>query len=181
MEGVEVARRHRSLAILPASRRTQGLVRKPGWTVLPRWAIRPAHVATHRFTIDGKPYEVAVGVRSGAHVDVAVNGKTYRVEIGERAGTPPPVVPTRPAPAPVVPVVPRGPATAGEVRAPISGLVLSVEVTPGQQVTAGTVLLVVEAMKMENEIFAPCDGTVKSVAVEPQQEIAQGALLVTLG
>lgn len=122
-----------------------------------------------------------MGSRSAGRVDVSVNGKTYRVELGERAAAPAPVVPSRPAPsAAVVPLAPAGPAVPGEVRAPISGLVLSVEVSIGQQVTAGTVLLVLEAMKMENEIFAPRDGTVQSVEVTAQQEIAQGVLLVTI-
>jgi biotin carboxyl carrier protein len=78
---------------------------------------------------------------------------------------------------PTAPVTGAGP---GEVRAPIPGVVLSVAVRPGQNVAAGAILLVIEAMKMENEIFAPIEGVVASVSVRPQQDVRQGDLLVTI-
>ncbi|MCK9517986.1 MAG: biotin/lipoyl-binding protein, partial [Dehalococcoidia bacterium] len=53
------------------------------------------------------------------------------------------------------------PATKGTVPAPIAGRVLSVRVNAGDEVKAGDVLLILEAMKMENEIKSPADGTVK--------------------
>ena len=45
------------------------------------------------------------------------------------------------------------------------GTILSVNVTVGQAVKTGDVLMVLEAMKMENDIVAPCDGTVKQLLV----------------
>ena len=157
-----------------------------GWTASPSWVTGRAHVGTHRLTIEGEDYEVEVGLRSGGRVDVAVNGKTYRVEIAGSAATPPPAVPAVAAPvaapsrpATAGPAAPVASGAGGEVRAPISGLVISIAVEPGQHVTTGSVLLVLEAMKMENEIFAPQDGTVRGIAVKPQQEVAQGDLLVT--
>ena len=50
----------------------------------------------------------------------------------------------------------------------------------GDQVTAATKAVVLEAMKMENEIFAGVDGIVAEVHVKPQQEVRQGDLLVTI-
>ena len=47
--------------------------------------------------------------------------------------------------------------------------------------TAGTVLCILEAMKMENEIMAPCDGTVTSVAAAKGAAVESGALLCTIG
>ena len=61
------------------------------------------------------------------------------------------------------------------------GTILKVNVTANQTVKAGTVLCVLEAMKMENEIMAPCDGTVTSVSVTKGAAVESGALLCTIG
>ena len=64
------------------------------------------------------------------------------------------------------------------MKAPIPGLITRVLVRPGEQVEAGQILLVLEAMKMENEIRAPMMGTVSTVLVVPQQSVARGDMLV---
>ncbi len=69
---------------------------------------------------------------------------------------------------------------AGTIRAPMPGLVVRVEVEPGQRVDAGAGLVVVEAMKMENELRAPGAGVVAAVHVVPGQVVERGAALVTL-
>ena len=58
------------------------------------------------------------------------------------------------------------------------GTILKVNVSNGQAVKAGTVLVVLEAMKMENEIMAPKDGTVTQVAVLKGASVDTGAPLV---
>jgi biotin carboxyl carrier protein len=68
----------------------------------------------------------------------------------------------------------------GALEAPMPGRVIAVRVEPGQAVTKGQELLVVEAMKMENALRAPRDGTVKSVAVRPGDMVSAGAVLVEL-
>lgn len=68
----------------------------------------------------------------------------------------------------------------GAVRAPMPGLVLRVEVTEGQSVSAGTGLVVLEAMKMENEIRAPAAGTVRKVLVTQGQAVEKGTPLIEL-
>ncbi len=50
-------------------------------------------------------------------------------------------------------------------RSPVTGLVITVNVAPGQAVEANDVLFVLEAMKMENQVTAPHAGTIKSVNV----------------
>jgi biotin carboxyl carrier protein len=67
-----------------------------------------------------------------------------------------------------------------EIRAIIPGRVVSVSVAPGDAVTAGMQLLVVEAMKMQNELRAPRDGAVEQVAVRPGATIEVGDLLVVI-
>jgi biotin carboxyl carrier protein len=66
----------------------------------------------------------------------------------------------------------------GLVRAPTPGLVLRIEVEPGQPVAAGGGLVVLEAMKMENEIRSSGAGTVTAVLVEVGQAVEKGAPLV---
>jgi biotin carboxyl carrier protein len=79
----------------------------------------------------------------------------------------------------------RGRAEAGssgptKVHAIIPGVVVAVSVAPGDAVTAGQQLLVVEAMKMQNELRAPRDGTIEQVAVGAGSTIEVGDLLLVL-
>jgi acetyl-CoA/propionyl-CoA carboxylase biotin carboxyl carrier protein len=67
-----------------------------------------------------------------------------------------------------------GLAGANEVLSPMQGTVLKVLVEAGQAIAAGTVVCIVEAMKMENEIAAHRDGTVAEVRVAEGQGVAAG-------
>lgn len=67
-----------------------------------------------------------------------------------------------------------------DVIAPMPGLVLSVEVEQGQQVSGGSGVAVVESMKMENEIRATHDGIVERVMVEAGQVVDKGETLVRI-
>ncbi|MTD58205.1 ATP-binding protein [Amycolatopsis pithecellobii] len=60
----------------------------------------------------------------------------------------------------------------GPVVSPMPGTVLVVKVSPGEVVTAGTALVVVEAMKMEHTVVAPVDGVVRELRVQPGQQVA---------
>ncbi len=64
--------------------------------------------------------------------------------------------------------------------APMPGLVVRVDVSPGDVVASGQALVVMEAMKMENELRAPSGGTVKRVAVAPGTAVEKGTVLVEL-
>jgi acetyl-CoA/propionyl-CoA carboxylase biotin carboxyl carrier protein len=67
----------------------------------------------------------------------------------------------------------------GAITSPIQGVLVRLPVQPGQTVTAGTVIAVVEAMKMENEIQSDRDGTIAAVHAEPGASVQVGAPLVT--
>jgi acetyl-CoA/propionyl-CoA carboxylase biotin carboxyl carrier protein len=71
-------------------------------------------------------------------------------------------------------------ASGGPVVAPLPGTVVAVEATAGAAVTAGQVLVVVEAMKMEHQVVAPVDGVVTSVTVRigDKVEIQQTLLVI---
>lgn len=66
------------------------------------------------------------------------------------------------------------------VAAPMPGLVVRVNVAPGDTVQEGQSLVVLQAMKMENELASPRGATVKAVRVEPGQAVEQGQVLVEL-
>ncbi len=74
--------------------------------------------------------------------------------------------------------VPGSEAPAGGLTAPMPGVVLDIRVGPGAAVTAGEVLVVLEAMKMEHHIKAPADGRVAEVRVALGEQVDNGALLL---
>ena len=127
---------------------------------------------------------------------VTLNGRTYEVEveagkamlldeyeaIAPAAQAAPAAAPAAAAPA-AAPAAAAAPVITGAgepVNAPMPGTILKVNVTAGQAVKAGTVLVVLEAMKMENEIMAPKDGTVSQVVVSKGATVDTGAPLVVL-
>jgi len=68
----------------------------------------------------------------------------------------------------------------GGLNAPMPGAIIDVRVTPGQMVTKGETLVVMEAMKMEHVISSPATGVVGEVFVTSGQQVENGAVLLTL-
>ena len=68
-----------------------------------------------------------------------------------------------------------------EVKAGLPGNVLRIEVSEGDSVSEGDVLLVVEAMKMETEVKAPKSGTVNAILVAQGDKVVTGQGLVVIG
>jgi biotin carboxyl carrier protein len=68
----------------------------------------------------------------------------------------------------------------GLIMAPLPGVVSEVRVGVGDRVEAGSVLLVLEAMKMENEVYAPMGGVVKEVYVDTGQQVGRGEKLILI-
>ena len=124
---------------------------------------------------------------------ITLNGKQFAVEVERGKAAAQYMGPAAPAPAAPAPAVPAAPAAAAPaaapaapagagdpVKAPMPGNILDVRVSAGQNVKAGDILLILEAMKMENEIVAPKDGTLTSVCVSRGQVVETGAVLCTL-
>jgi acetyl-CoA/propionyl-CoA carboxylase biotin carboxyl carrier protein len=68
----------------------------------------------------------------------------------------------------------------GTVRSPMPGTVLAVHIAPGEQVSAGQAVAVVEAMKMEHTVTAPVAGTVTEVTAKAGQAVAMDAQLAVI-
>lgn len=126
---------------------------------------------------------------------ITVNGQAYDVEVEEIGGAPTfaaapvqapvaaPVAAPAAAPKAAAPAPKAAPAPAGgeAVKSPMPGTILDVKVAAGQSVKKGTVLVILEAMKMENEILAPHDAVVAGVAVAKGSSVNAGDTIVTLG
>ena len=90
-----------------------------------------------------------------------------------------PVAAAAPAAAPAAPA--GGALAAGEVvKSPMPGNVLKINVTPGQKVNEGDVLLILEAMKMENEVVSTKTGTVAQIVVDKGAVVETGSPLVVI-
>ena len=78
---------------------------------------------------------------------------------------------------------PAAPAAAGAgdpVVSPMPGTILKVNVSAGEAVKKGQVLIILEAMKMENEIVSPRDGTIGSIVTSKGASVNTDELLLTL-
>lgn len=130
---------------------------------------------------------------------VTVNGKSYEVDV-EELGTAAPAAPVTPAPAPVAATspaptpapaasaassatqaAPKGPIpdSAVVVKAPMPGKISAIKQENGS-VTRGSVILVLEAMKMQNDIPAPQDGTLTEVRVAVGDNVKTGDVLAVI-
>jgi geranyl-CoA carboxylase alpha subunit len=68
----------------------------------------------------------------------------------------------------------------GQLRAPMDGAVIAVRCQPGQNVSRGEVLVVMEAMKMEHSLKASVDGVVASVGVKAGDQVKGKQILLTV-
>jgi len=124
---------------------------------------------------------VAPAVKSNGtqSYSVRVNGQVYQVDVaegGEISDIAPVAAPQNSAPAAV------SAPTGGEpLLAPLAGNIFKVLVTPGQQVVAGEVVIILEAMKMETEIRAVNGGTIGHVSTKEGDSVAVGQTLLTIG
>lgn len=125
---------------------------------------------------------------------ITLQGRTYEIQVerGEamlldeyEAKTPVPAAPpAAPVPVPAAPPAAApaaGPVSAGtKVDSPLPGNILKINVTEGQAVKAGDVLIIIEAMKMENEVAAPCDGVVKQIVTTKGAVVSTGDTLLVI-
>lgn len=139
----------------------------------------------YKYTINGNQYEVAIGDIVENEVVVTVNGEEYKVEWESE----PEEEKKKPVLGkPKAESVDSGSASAdttavntnNAVKAPLPGVITSIEVAVGDEVKAGDTLLVLEAMKMANNIEAEKDGKVTAICVQPGQSVMEDDALVVI-
>ncbi|WP_163932782.1 sodium-extruding oxaloacetate decarboxylase subunit alpha [Paraferrimonas sp. SM1919] len=115
-------------------------------------------VASYNVTVEGKVYQVEVcqgevgAISVAGHAPAAAAPQAAAVALG--AGTP--------------------------VNSPLSGNIFKVNVTPGQQVQEGDVIIVMEAMKMETEIRADRSGAISEINIKEGDSVAVGDPLLAI-
>jgi len=144
-----------------------------------------------KIIVNDKPYVVEVADPTASPLAVTVNGKQYTVtvetpETEAAVTTPTPAATPRPAPvaarkAPAgkAPVSAAADSNAKQIKAPMPGTILDINVKPGDEVTFGQQLCALEAMKMKSAIRSPREGVIASVEVSEGQGVAYGGVLVT--
>lgn len=70
------------------------------------------------------------------------------------------------------------PSTGGSLISPMTGIILEVLVSPGDRVSRGDKVIVMEAMKMENSVLADRDGIIKEVRVKKGESVNAGDVMV---
>lgn len=127
----------------------------------------------YKVTLNNRVYEVEVEQGEAMLVN------EYELAAPAAAAAPAaPAAPVAAAPA-AAPAV--GALAAGEViTSPMPGNILKINVTQGQKVNEGDVLIVLEAMKMENEISATKSGTVAQISVTKGAVVETGTPLVVI-
>jgi acetyl-CoA carboxylase biotin carboxyl carrier protein len=67
-----------------------------------------------------------------------------------------------------------------DVPAHITGTVWKIEKKPGDAVSAGDVLVILESMKMEMPVEAPCGGTVREIKIKEGEAVDEGKVLAVI-
>ncbi|GAC1609975.1 MAG: biotin carboxylase N-terminal domain-containing protein [Mycobacteriales bacterium] len=187
----EALRVHAIAAALAGSaERTRGSAMPSGWRNVPSalqttsydemsvgYAFRRDQLVVE---VNDRAVDVTLHALSPTLVDLEVAGVRRRIDVhrvGEAAYVDSALGATTHVEQPRFPE-PGTDLAAGSLTAPMPGTVVRLAAQKGQLVTAGEVLVVLEAMKMEHAVRAPVDGTVDDVLVSAGQQVTDGAVLV---
>ena len=143
----------------------------------------------YKLLVNGLSYDVDILNIDDNQAEVDVNGTKYQVEIERKQPTPKTPRLVRSVVSPSTDIVKSiqktaSPAEAkgvGTVKSPLPGIVLSIAVNVGDQVSVGDRLLVLEAMKMENNINSDKEGKITAIRVNPRDSVLEGDILIEIG
>ena len=158
----------------------------------------------YKYRVNGQTYDVVINEIKGNNAKVEVNGISFDVEmegeVGEglpsitgisastESSAPAAAAPAKTAPAAAPKAASAKPAAAVQatgkgtpLKAPLPGVITSIDVAVGDTVKKGQTVVVLEAMKMQNNINAENDGTITSIAVNKGDSVMEGTVLLTIG
>ncbi|PIP36816.1 MAG: acetyl-CoA carboxylase biotin carboxyl carrier protein subunit [Desulfobacterales bacterium CG23_combo_of_CG06-09_8_20_14_all_52_9] len=146
----------------------------------------------YTLTIGEQIFDVEIGTIQDNLAQVIVNQTPYEVKINGVPAVPPAAQPaamprlapaaSQPQGAAAMPKAAAAPAMAcsGAVLAPIPGKIIQINVQFGERVTAGQVVALMEAMKMENNLLSPMDGVVKEIRAGKDADVATGDVVMII-
>ena len=134
----------------------------------------------YKVTLNGRTYEVEVEAGTAMCTAEYEAYAPAATPVADASTAPVASAPTAPSTGSQTSATPVRSTTGEAVKAPMPGTILKVAVTVGQTVEVGTVLVILEAMKMENEIVAPKAGTVVQVLVQKGATVDTDALLIVI-
>ncbi|MCL2511479.1 MAG: acetyl-CoA carboxylase biotin carboxyl carrier protein subunit [Bacteroidales bacterium] len=138
----------------------------------------------YKFTINGTTYEVDINNTEGQKIELEVNGTPYTVMLDQEVKQTKTPKLLRPQVAPSTDINKQEAKTAkrgGSISSPLPGVILDVYVKPGDTITVGQKVILLEAMKMENNIEADKEGVVAEVKVEKGNSVMEGDVLIIMG
>jgi len=137
----------------------------------------------YNFIINGVDYSVQINSVEDRTMEMDVNGKPYTVIIDKEVKkTKTPTLMRSVA----VPSTDQGAAVkvsakTGTIKSPLPGTIIDIFVKPGDKVTIGQRILLLEAMKMENNIESDKAGTVAEIKVSKGDAVMEGDVLIIIG
>jgi glutaconyl-CoA/methylmalonyl-CoA decarboxylase subunit gamma len=148
----------------------------------------------YSLSVGGKKFDVEIGQIVDGQARVSVNNRFYDVTVENfaevAAGIPPAAAadvtavsvkkPVRSAVSLLNPSQAAFAAGDDALSAPIPGLILEVRVKVGDRVTAGQIVGIMEAMKMENNLIAQKDGVVQDIRVQKGTEVSTGDVIMVI-
>lgn len=134
----------------------------------------------YKFKINGSLYNVSINSLQKDTAEVVVNGREYiinieSVEKNQKSN--------QSAESSELPKEEPGTTSKNAIRnikSPLPGIIVEINVKPGDSVKKGQKIAVIEAMKMENEITADCDGVVSEIKVKVGDSVLEGAVISTM-
>lgn len=131
----------------------------------------------YKVTLNNKTYEVEVEEGSAMLIDEYALKAPAAAQNTVSAAAAPAAVPAAPA----AQDRPQQTLAGGEaVKSPMPGNILKINVSAGQHVEEGDVIIILEAMKMENEVVAPRTGTIAQITVTKGAVVETGATLAVI-
>jgi len=140
-----------------------------------------------KFTINGNIYDVEIGNVEDNNAQVTVNGSTFDVQIDRsivQQKTPKLVRSQEVSQSESAKAKTNAPDAAkagGTVKSPLPGTIIELHVKPGDKVTAGQIIITLEAMKMENRLHSDRDGVVQSIKCTKGDAVMEGDVLMVIG